>query len=116
MTRKLLISALCAGGLILSGVQAMAQESPIDTVAAAADSAVPTNDKKKSTTETTTTAENNKKLRDPNQIICKKSVKTSTRLRRSKICKTRATWDAERVATAKQLNDIRSQTSVDRYD
>ena len=114
MTKKLLITALCTGGLMLSGIQAISQESPIDTVAAADDSAVTTKDKKKTTT--TTTAETKKKLRDPNQVICKKSVKTSTRLRRSKICKTRARWDEERVATAKQLNDIRSQTRVDQYD
>ena len=113
MSNKLFLSALCTGGLMLSGMQAMSQESPIDTVAAASDSAVVTEAETKKTTET---ANNNKKLRDPNEVICKKSVKTSTRLRRSKICKTRATWDEERVATAKQLNDIRSQTSVDRYD
>ena len=113
MASKLLITALCTGGLILSGVQAMAQESPVDTEAAAADSAVVTKAKKKKTAKV---ANNSNKLRNPDDVICKKSVKTSTRLRRSKICKTRATWEAERIATSKQLNDIRSQTSVTRYD
>lgn len=113
MTKKLLISALCTGGLILSGIQAMAQESPIDTVAAAADNAVATQAKEKKTKKV---AAKNNKLRNPDDVICKKSVKTSTRLRRSKICKTRAKWDEERVATSKQLNEIRSQTRVDRFD
>ncbi|NNC38546.1 MAG: hypothetical protein EX271_04665 [Acidimicrobiales bacterium] len=112
MAKKLLIATVCTGALMLSGVQAIAQESPIDTVAAAKDSAVVTQAKEK---ETKKTAQKSK-LRNPDDVICKKSVKTSTRLRRSKICKTRAKWDEERVATAKQLNDIRSQTRVDRYD
>lgn len=112
MARKLLIAALCTGGLMLSGIQALAQESPIDTVAAAKDNAVVTQAKEKKTTDKTKKAT----LRNPDDVICKKSVKTSTRLRRSKICKTRAKWDEERVATAKQLNEIRSQTRVDRFD
>ena len=113
MKNTLLISTLCAASLAFSGVTAWAQESPVDTVAAAADSAVVTKADAKKTADA---SKQTNKLRNPDDVICKKSVKTSTRLRRSKICKTRAKWDEERVATAKQLNDIRSQTRVDQYD
>ncbi|NNC36061.1 MAG: hypothetical protein HKO02_01285 [Hyphomonadaceae bacterium] len=51
-------------------------------------------------------------LKNGTDVICKKSKKKGTRLRAEKICKTRAQWDVERLNTKRNLDEIKSRTSV----
>lgn len=113
-TRTLMLIA-CTGTMLSIGVGASAQEkvqtltNPVVTEPETPPAATENAEKPKQQATNT-------KLRDPNEVICKKSVKTSTRLRRKKICKTRARWDEERSATRDAINEVKSQTRVDRYD
>jgi predicted phosphoribosyltransferase len=104
---RFLTTTFCVGTLFLGGVavaqdQAQSATTPTETV------------KVENAEKPKQEAENNN-LRDPNKVICKKSGKTSTRLRRKKICKTRAKWDEERSNNRDALNEVKSRTSVGQH-
>jgi hypothetical protein len=50
--------------------------------------------------------------RDPNAMICRSQRETGSMLNRSRVCKTRAQWDAERRDTRTQIERAQSNRAA----